>query len=86
MSNIWKTKRIQKSDKNYLSEVSSSSAATKSKLNSSLFLTYSGPVLPNQPQMVAKEGQNTDAEHGCHKEKEQDVEFGVSVRQLVLEE
>lgn len=52
--------------------------------NSSLFLTYSGPVLPDQPQMVAKEGQNADAEHGCHKEKEQDVEFGVSFGQLVL--
>lgn len=36
--------------------------------------------------MVAKEGQNTDAEHGCHKEKEQDVEFGVSIWQLVLGE
>lgn len=34
--------------------------------------------------MVAEEGQNTDAEHGCHEEKEQDVEFGVSVGQLVL--
>lgn len=34
--------------------------------------------------MVAKEGQNADAEHGCHKEKEQDVEFGVSFGQLVL--
>lgn len=36
--------------------------------------------------MVAKEGQNADAEHGCHKEKEQDVEFGVSFGQLVLGE
>lgn len=36
--------------------------------------------------MVAKEGQNTDAEHGCHKEKEQDVEFGVSIWQFVLGE
>lgn len=34
--------------------------------------------------MVAEEGQNTDAEHGRHKEKEQDVEFGMSVWQLVL--
>lgn len=65
---------------------SSSLTVTESKLNPSLFLTYSGPVLPNQPQMVAKEGQNTDAEHGCHKEKEQDVEFGVSIWQLVLGE
>lgn len=53
---------------------------------SSRFLTYSGPVLPDQPQMVAKEGENADAEHGCHKEKEQDVEFGVCVGQLVLGE
>ena len=36
--------------------------------------------------MVAKEGENADAEHGCHKEKEQDVEFGVCVGQLVLGE
>lgn len=36
--------------------------------------------------MVAKEGQNADAEHGCHKEKEQDVEFGVTFGQLVLGE
>lgn len=36
--------------------------------------------------MVAKEGQNTDAEHSCHKEEEQDVEFGVSIGQLVLGE
>lgn len=35
--------------------------------------------------MVAEEGQNADAEHGRHKEKEQDVEFGVSIRQLILE-
>lgn len=47
-------------------------------------VTYSGPVLPYKPQMVAEEGQNTDAEHGRHEEKEQDVEFGVSVWQLVL--
>lgn len=46
--------------------------------------TYSGPVLPYKPQVVAEEGQNTDAEHGRHKEKEQDVEFGVSVWQLIL--
>lgn len=45
---------------------------------------YSGPVLPYKPQVVAEEGQNTDAEHGRHKEKEQDVEFGVSVWQLIL--
>lgn len=49
-------------------------------------LTYSGPVLSYEPQMVAEEGQNTDAEHGRHKEQEQDMEFGVSVRQLVLGE
>lgn len=48
--------------------------------------TYSGPVLPYKPQVVAEEGQNTDAEHGRHKKKEQDVEFGVSVRQLILGE
>lgn len=91
MSNI---KGIQKSDMNYFKlhntdrekHHSSSLTVTESKLNPSLFLTYSGPVLPNQPQMVAKEGQNTDAEHSCHKEEEQDVEFGVSIGQLVLGE
>lgn len=49
-----------------------------------MIVTYSGPVLPYKPQVVAEEGQDADAEHGRHKEKEQDVEFGVSVRQLVL--
>lgn len=34
--------------------------------------------------MVAEEGQNTDAEHGRHKKQEQDMEFGVSVWQLIL--
>lgn len=47
-------------------------------------VTYGGPVLPDQPQVVAEEGQDADAEHGRHKEEEQDVEFGVSVWQLVL--
>ncbi len=56
----------------------------KHLLNVCAFVTYSGPVLPYKPQVVAEEGQNTDAEHGRHKKKEQDVEFGLSVRQLVL--
>lgn len=47
-------------------------------------VTYSGPVLPHKPQVVAEEGQNTDAEHGRHKKKKQDMEFGVSVWQLIL--
>lgn len=47
-------------------------------------LTYSGPVLPYKPQVVAEEWQNTDAEHCSHKEKEQDMEFGTSVQQLIL--
>lgn len=34
--------------------------------------------------MVAEEGQNTDAEHGGHKKKKQDVEFGRRVCQLIL--
>lgn len=50
------------------------------------FVTYSGPVLPHKPQMVAEQGENADAEHGSHKKKEQDVEFGLSVLQLILEE
>lgn len=49
-----------------------------------MFVTYSGPVLPDKPQMVAEEGQNTDAEHGRHKKKEQDVEFGLRVWLLIL--
>lgn len=49
-----------------------------------VFVTYSGPVLSYKPKVVAEEGQNTDAEHGCHKKKEQDVELGVSVWQFVL--
>lgn len=44
---------------------------------------YSGPVLPHEPQVVAEEGQNTDAEHGRHKKEKQDMEFGVSVWQLI---
>lgn len=48
-------------------------------------LTYGGSVFAYQPQVVAEEGQNTDAEHGRHKKKKQDVEFGVSVLQLILE-
>lgn len=48
------------------------------------FVTYSGPVLPHEPQVVAEEGQNTDAEHGRHKKEKQDMEFGVSVWQLIL--
>lgn len=47
---------------------------------------YSGPVLPYKPQVVAEEGQNTDAEHGRHKKKKQDMEFGVSVWQLICPE
>lgn len=47
---------------------------------------YSGPVLPNKPQVVAEEGQNTDAKHGRHKKKKQNMEFGVSVRQLIRPE
>lgn len=50
-----------------------------------VFVTYSGPVLPHKPQMVAEQGENADAEHGSHKKKEQDVEFGLSVLQLILE-
>ena len=46
--------------------------------------TYSRPVPAHQPQVVAEEGQDTDAEHGRHEEQEQNVEFGVCVRQLVL--
>ena len=49
-----------------------------------LCLTYSGPVLPYKPQVVAEEGQNTDAEHGRHKKEKQHVEFGTSVWQLIL--
>ena len=49
-----------------------------------LCLTYSGSVFPYKPQVVAEEGQNTDAEHGRHKKEEQHVEFGTSVRQLIL--
>lgn len=47
-------------------------------------VTYSGPVLPYKPQVVAEEGQDTDAEHRRHKKEKQDMEFGVSVRQLIL--
>lgn len=47
---------------------------------------YCGPVLPNKPQVVAEEGQNTDAEHGRHKKEKQDMEFGVSVWQLICPE
>lgn len=49
-----------------------------------VYITYSGSVLPYKPQMVAEEGQNTNTEHGCHKKKKQDMEFGVSVLQLIL--
>lgn len=49
-------------------------------------VTYGGPVFPNKPQMVAEQRQNADAEHRRHEKQEQDVEFGVSVRQLVLAE
>lgn len=34
--------------------------------------------------MVAEEGENADAEHGRHKKEKQDMEFGVSVWQLIL--
>lgn len=40
-------------------------------------------VLSHKPQVVAEEGQNTNAEHGRHKKEKQDVEFGLSVPQLV---
>lgn len=46
--------------------------------------TYCRPVLPYKPKVVAEEGQNTDAEHGGHKKKKQDVEFGRRVCQLIL--
>lgn len=36
--------------------------------------------------MVAEQRQNTDAEHRRNKKQEQDVEFGLSVRQFVLME
>lgn len=36
--------------------------------------------------MVAEQRQDADAEHCRHEKQEQDVEFGVSVRQLVLAE
>lgn len=36
--------------------------------------------------MVAEQRQNADAEHRRHEKQEQDVEFGVSVRKLVLAE
>lgn len=49
-----------------------------------VFVTYSWPVLPYKPQVVAEERQNTDAEHGRHKKKKQYMEFGVSVWQLIL--
>lgn len=47
-------------------------------------VTYGGPVLPYEPQVVAEEGENADAEHGRHKKEKQDMEFGVSVWQLIL--
>lgn len=50
-----------------------------------MFVTYRGPVLPHEPQMVAEEGQDADAEHGRHEKQEQDVEFGGRVFQLALE-
>lgn len=50
------------------------------------FFTYGGPVFSNQPQMVAEQRQDADAEHRRHEKQEQDVEFGVSVQQLVLAE
>lgn len=36
--------------------------------------------------MVAEQRQNTNAEHRRDKKQEQDMEFGVSVRQFVLME
>lgn len=36
--------------------------------------------------MVTEQRQNTDAEHRCNEKQEQDVEFGVRVRQFVLME
>lgn len=47
--------------------------------------TYSGPVLSHKPEMVAEKRQDADEEHGRHKKQKQHVEFGVSVRQLILE-
>lgn len=58
----------------------------KRLLNVCFCVTYSGPVLPYKPQVVAEEGQNTDAEHGRHKKQKQDMEFGMSVWQLILGE
>jgi len=34
--------------------------------------------------MVAEEGQDTDEEHGRHKEQEQHMELCMSVRQMIL--
>lgn len=47
--------------------------------------TYGGPVLSHKPEMVAEKRQDADEEHGRHKKQKQHVEFGVSVRQLILE-
>lgn len=50
-------------------------------------VTYCGSVFSNKPEMVAEQGQNTDAEHGRHKKQKQDMEFGLwpaRVIQLVL--
>lgn len=54
------------------------------RISVSVFVTYGGSVLPYEPEVVAEEGQNTDAEHSRHKKKKQDMEFGVSVWQLIL--
>lgn len=51
-----------------------------------IIVTYSRPVLPYKPKVVAEEGQDTDAEHGRHKKKEQDVKFGLGVWQVILRE
>lgn len=44
------------------------------------------PVLSHEPQMVAEKRHDADEEQGRHKEEEQDVELGVCVRQLFLQE
>lgn len=47
--------------------------------------TYSGSVLSHQPQVVAEQRADADAEEGGHDEEEQDVELGVRVGQLLLQ-
>ena len=47
--------------------------------------TYSGPVLPHEPEMVAEKWQDADEEQRRHEKQKQDVEFGVRVGQLFLQ-